>query len=180
MIYRRRWIVCCCLSTRVVKVIFRQFFNIKIFPLSFSLPESTRSSCHILRKAVSMQTSEEGVQQTELKSTPGNNPFRNPSQQPVRPPPQKQATAIYPAQYSSASIEEGSVGCGDSVDQGDCFQSWEGFKSWMIRWRGSRRLVLVIVAIALLLDNMLLTVVGEFFLLHVFFLRATSSPLTFL
>ena len=39
--------------------------------------------------------------------------------------------------------------------------TWAAAKSWMIRWRGSRRLVLVIVAIALLLDNMLLTVVGE-------------------
>lgn len=39
--------------------------------------------------------------------------------------------------------------------------SWQAAKSWMIRWRGSRRLVLVIVAIALLLDNMLLTVVGK-------------------
>ncbi|KAJ6645476.1 Synaptic vesicular amine transporter, partial [Pseudolycoriella hygida] len=37
--------------------------------------------------------------------------------------------------------------------------SWQAAKAWMIRWRGSRRLVLVIVAIALLLDNMLLTVV---------------------
>lgn len=35
-------------------------------------------------------------------------------------------------------------------------------KEWALRWRGSRQLVLVIVAIALLLDNMLLTVVGEF------------------
>lgn len=42
--------------------------------------------------------------------------------------------------------------------------SWQAAKSWMIGWRGSRRLVLVIVAIALLLDNMLLTVVGKFFL----------------
>lgn len=40
--------------------------------------------------------------------------------------------------------------------------TWAAAKSWMIRWRGSRRLVLVIVAIALLLDNMLLTVVGEY------------------
>lgn len=39
--------------------------------------------------------------------------------------------------------------------------SWSATKSWMIRWRGSRQLVLVIVAIALLLDNMLLTVVGK-------------------
>lgn len=40
--------------------------------------------------------------------------------------------------------------------------SWAAFKNWMIGWRGSRRLVLVIVAIALLLDNMLLTTVGKF------------------
>lgn len=39
--------------------------------------------------------------------------------------------------------------------------TWSASKSWMIRWRGSRQLVLVIVAIALLLDNMLLTVVGK-------------------
>lgn len=39
--------------------------------------------------------------------------------------------------------------------------TWSTTKSWMIRWRGSRQLVLVIVAIALLLDNMLLTVVGK-------------------
>lgn len=45
---------------------------------------------------------------------------------------------------------------------------WKASKSWMIRWRGSRQLVLVIVAIALLLDNMLLTVVGEY-LTHFFF-----------
>lgn len=148
-------------------MIFRRFsFDSSKFPFFFiSFPfyhsKPTRSGFHILRNAVSMQTSEEGVQQTELHSTPGHNPFRNPSQQPVRPPP-RQPTAIYPPQYSSASIEEASGGCGESVDQGECFHSWEGFKSWMIRWRGSRRLVLVIVAIALLLDNMLLTVVGEF------------------
>uniref|UniRef100_A0A182M778 Uncharacterized protein n=1 Tax=Anopheles culicifacies TaxID=139723 RepID=A0A182M778_9DIPT len=37
--------------------------------------------------------------------------------------------------------------------------SWASLKANVIRWRGSRKLVLVIVAIALLLDNMLLTVV---------------------
>lgn len=93
-----------------------------------------------------MQTSEEGVQQTELKSSPGN-PFKNP--QPT------QKHSIYPPQYQSASIDSGVKG-GENK-----FESWGNFKSWMIRWRGSRRLVLVIVAIALLLDNMLLTVVGE-------------------
>ncbi|CAD7012490.1 unnamed protein product [Ceratitis capitata] len=35
------------------------------------------------------------------------------------------------------------------------------FKNWMIGWRGSRQLVLIIVAIALLLDNMLLTTVVD-------------------
>lgn len=93
-----------------------------------------------------MQTSEEGVQQTELKASPGN-PFKAPQQAP--------APSIYPQQYHSASIDSGVQG-GENK-----FESWGNFKSWMIRWRGSRRLVLVIVAIALLLDNMLLTVVGE-------------------
>lgn len=46
-------------------------------------------------------------------------------------------------------------------DQMNATSSWEKSKTWMIRWRGSRQLVLVIVAIALLLDNMLLTVVGK-------------------
>lgn len=40
--------------------------------------------------------------------------------------------------------------------------SWATLKNWMIGWRGSRQLVLIIVAIALLLDNMLLTTVGEY------------------
>lgn len=94
-----------------------------------------------------MQTSEEGVQQTELKSSPASNPFKNP--QPTQTP------TVYPKQYHSASIDSGPKGGEDK------FQSWGNFKTWMIRWRGSRRLVLVIVAIALLLDNMLLTVVGK-------------------
>ena len=38
---------------------------------------------------------------------------------------------------------------------------WGRFQNWTEKWRGSRQLVLVIVAIALLLDNMLLTVVGK-------------------
>ena len=40
--------------------------------------------------------------------------------------------------------------------------TWTAAKTWIDSWRGSRRLVLVIVAIALLLDNMLLTTVGKF------------------
>lgn len=39
--------------------------------------------------------------------------------------------------------------------------TWGRFQTWMDQWRGSRQLVLIIVAIALLLDNMLLTVVGK-------------------
>lgn len=50
-----------------------------------------------------------------------------------------------------------------SPDQMKSTSSWEQTKTWMVRWRGSRQLVLVIVAIALLLDNMLLTVVGEYY-----------------
>lgn len=103
-----------------------------------------------------MQTSsEEGVQQTELKSSP-NNPFRNPQQQ------QQQQHSIYPPQYQTASIDSTVTAGGGGKGEGFTSQSqWGQFKTWMIRWRGSRRLVLVIVAIALLLDNMLLTVVGE-------------------
>ena len=100
-----------------------------------------------------MQTSEEGVQQTELKSSP-NNPFRNPQQLQQL----QQQQSIYPPNYQSASID--STGGGDRKSE-NFGTSWTKFKTWMIRWRGSRRLVLVIVAIALLLDNMLLTVVGE-------------------
>lgn len=100
-----------------------------------------------------MQTSEEGVQQTELKSSP-NNPFRNPQQQ-------QQHHSIYPPQYQTASIDSSATTGGGGKGEGDFTTQWSQFKTWMIRWRGSRRLVLVIVAIALLLDNMLLTVVGE-------------------
>lgn len=39
---------------------------------------------------------------------------------------------------------------------------------WIRKSRGSRRLVLVVVCVALLLDNMLLTVVGESEALHTF------------
>lgn len=108
-----------------------------------------------------MQTSEEGVQQTELKSSPSN-PFRNPQQLQ-----QLQQQSIYPPNYQSASIDSTGVG-GDQKGGEHFLSSWGNFKSWMLRWRGSRRLVLVIVAIALLLDNMLLTVVGEYQALIIF------------
>jgi DHA1 family solute carrier family 18 vesicular amine transporter 1/2 len=47
----------------------------------------------------------------------------------------------------------------------------------MIRWRGSRRLVLVIVAIALLLDNMLLTVVVPIIPEFLYDIRHPDAPL---
>lgn len=46
---------------------------------------------------------------------------------------------------------------------------WSKAHEWMVGWRGSRQLVLVIVAIALLLDNMLLTVVGKWIFLNCYF-----------
>lgn len=90
-----------------------------------------------------MQKTKETLEQTELQDS---------SYQASKPQP------LYQQQKSSQSF--GSVG--DSTEAGGgIFSSWGDFKTWMIQWRGSRRLVLVIVAIALLLDNMLLTVVGE-------------------
>ena len=49
---------------------------------------------------------------------------------------------------------------------GDVFTSCPGFEhkidNILTSWRGSKKLVVVIVAVALLLDNMLLTAVGKF------------------
>ncbi|XP_070499948.1 synaptic vesicular amine transporter isoform X2 [Chironomus tepperi] len=117
-----------------------------------------------------MQTSEEGVQQTELKSSPSN-PFRNPQQLQ-----QLQQQSIYPPNYQSASID--STGVGDHKGSENFLSSWGNFKSWMIRWRGSRRLVLVIVAIALLLDNMLLTVVVPIIPEFIYDIRHPDAPLS--
>ena len=96
-----------------------------------------------------MQTTEEGREQTELKSSP-NNPFKNPQQQQQQ---QQQSQKQQPQHQHSTDN-------GPEIEGGK-FKSWGNFHTWCIRWRGSRRLVLVIVAIALLLDNMLLTVVGK-------------------
>ena len=88
----------------------------------------------------------EGLQQTtELKSP--NKSYTNPGQQ----------------QSAHHSGNGNGVDAGPHSGEGK-FASWGNFKEWMIKWRGSRQLVLVIVAIALLLDNMLLTVVGEFYI----------------
>lgn len=88
-----------------------------------------------------MQKTEETLEQTEL-----------------------QQTNSYQAQHHHRKHQSQSQSFGgESTETGGAgvFTSWSDFKSWMIKWRGSRRLVLVIVAIALLLDNMLLTVVGK-------------------
>ncbi|XP_011293998.2 synaptic vesicular amine transporter isoform X1 [Musca domestica] len=55
--------------------------------------------------------------------------------------------------------------------------SWAAFKNWMIGWRGSSRLVLVIVAIALLLDNMLLTTVVPIIPEFLYDIRHPDAPL---
>ncbi|XP_062714853.1 synaptic vesicular amine transporter isoform X2 [Aedes albopictus] len=56
-------------------------------------------------------------------------------------------------------------------------RSWTDVKGSILRWRGSRRLVLVIVAIALLLDNMLLTVVVPIIPEFLYDIRHPDAPL---
>ncbi|XP_053678444.1 synaptic vesicular amine transporter [Anopheles nili] len=55
--------------------------------------------------------------------------------------------------------------------------SWASLKANVVRWRGSRNLVLVIVAIALLLDNMLLTVVVPIIPEFLYDIRHPDAPL---
>ncbi|XP_058058459.1 synaptic vesicular amine transporter [Anopheles bellator] len=55
--------------------------------------------------------------------------------------------------------------------------SWASLKTNVLRWRGSRKLVLVIVAIALLLDNMLLTVVVPIIPEFLYDIRHPDAPL---
>ncbi|KAH8299994.1 hypothetical protein KR044_008451 [Drosophila immigrans] len=55
--------------------------------------------------------------------------------------------------------------------------SWAAAKAWMVSWRGSNRLVLVIVAIALLLDNMLLTTVVPIIPEFLYDIRHPDAPL---
>uniref|UniRef100_A0A1I8P8D4 Major facilitator superfamily (MFS) profile domain-containing protein n=1 Tax=Stomoxys calcitrans TaxID=35570 RepID=A0A1I8P8D4_STOCA len=55
--------------------------------------------------------------------------------------------------------------------------SWAAFKNWLIGWRGSSRLVLIIVAIALLLDNMLLTTVVPIIPEFLYDIRHPDAPL---
>lgn len=68
-------------------------------------------------------------------------------------------------------------GAGQSQPDPKSEGTWSAAKSWMIRWRGSRRLVLVIVAIALLLDNMLLTVVVPIIPEFLYDIRHPDAPL---
>ncbi|CAO1402819.1 unnamed protein product [Diamesa hyperborea] len=108
-----------------------------------------------------MQTTEEGREQTELKSSP-NNPFKNPQQQ---------------SQKQQPTQHQHSTDNGPALEGGK-FKSWGNFHTWCIRWRGSRRLVLVIVAIALLLDNMLLTVVVPIIPEFLYDIRHPDAPLS--
>lgn len=62
---------------------------------------------------------------------------------------------------SSSSGNGGGGGTGAHTPPIRSKNTWGRFQTWMDQWRGSRQLVLIIVAIALLLDNMLLTVVGK-------------------
>lgn len=101
------------------------------------------------------------------------NPFKKPDTvsyqngDPISPPPQSSSTQHIPSQSQtspptySRGVTQSSPLDGDS--NGKPFRSWSATKKKINEWKGSRKLVLVIVAIALLLDNMLLTTVGECF-----------------
>ncbi|XP_055380402.1 synaptic vesicular amine transporter-like [Condylostylus longicornis] len=72
---------------------------------------------------------------------------------------QQQQQHIQQSQQVIPDYMRGSSGGGNDNSPYYNKRSWSSLKAWIINWRGSRRLVLVIVAIALLLDNMLLTTV---------------------
>lgn len=75
----------------------------------------------------------------------------------------QQPPPLPPQSYGTRQMTTGGQPPPDQYRQEDprAAGHWSAAKSWMVSWRGSNRLVLVIVAIALLLDNMLLTTVGE-------------------
>lgn len=74
-----------------------------------------------------------------------------------------QPPPLPPQSYGTRQMTTGGQPPPDQYRQEDprAAGHWSAAKSWMVSWRGSNRLVLVIVAIALLLDNMLLTTVGK-------------------
>ncbi|KAH8384836.1 hypothetical protein KR093_009659 [Drosophila rubida] len=92
-------------------------------------------------------------------------------------PPQRpqQPTAPPPPQYYAASGQPPA----DQFRREDprAAGTLSAFKSWMVSWRGSNRLVLVIVAIALLLDNMLLTTVVPIIPEFLYDIRHPDAPL---
>lgn len=101
-----------------------------------------------------MQSTDPGAptsQQQQYQQYTNNSPPEQPQQQ--SPQPQSHLQQQQQHQYYNNKYQ--------SADPTNTQGKWETAKAWMIGWRGSRRLVLVIVAIALLLDNMLLTVVGN-------------------
>uniref|UniRef100_A0A336LQF8 CSON011074 protein n=1 Tax=Culicoides sonorensis TaxID=179676 RepID=A0A336LQF8_CULSO len=83
-----------------------------------------------------------------------------------------QGTAGYNSSPSGPGLDN------NSAQQQTEDGTWGSIKTWMIRWRGSRRLVLVIVAIALLLDNMLLTVVVPIIPEFLYDIRHPDAPLS--
>lgn len=122
-----------------------------------------------------MQPNETGGGADQNTRPSSNNPFQqqhesnsvrltSPQPPPVPPPPNQNHATTYQQQMPPQKLSQSypQVGTGMLGDEPGNGGTWARTKAWMIQWRGSRRLVLVIVAIALLLDNMLLTTVGEY------------------
>lgn len=116
-----------------------------------------------------------------LKENSSNitNPFKKPDSiqsyqngDPVSPPPPThhipQQSQTSPPTYSRGMTQPPPTDNGDP--NGKPFRSWTATKNKINEWKGSRKLVLIIVAIALLLDNMLLTTVGKLSM-NFFFLK---------
>ncbi|XP_059619591.1 synaptic vesicular amine transporter isoform X2 [Phlebotomus argentipes] len=87
---------------------------------------------------------------------------------------QQSANALPHPQSAAAAAGGGGGGSGPGATNGGIFGT---AKSWVDRWRGSRRLVLIIVAIALLLDNMLLTTVVPIIPEFLYDIRHPDAPL---
>ncbi|XP_055695462.1 synaptic vesicular amine transporter isoform X1 [Lutzomyia longipalpis] len=87
---------------------------------------------------------------------------------------QQSANALPHPQSTASAVGGGGGGSSPGARNGGLFGT---AKTWMDRWRGSRRLVLIIVAIALLLDNMLLTTVVPIIPEFLYDIRHPDAPL---
>ncbi|XP_037918023.1 synaptic vesicular amine transporter isoform X2 [Hermetia illucens] len=137
-----------------------------------------------------MQPNETGGGADQNTRPSSNNPFQqqhesnsvrltSPQPPPVPPPPNQNHATTYqqqmpPQKLSQSYPQVGTRMLGDEPGNGG---TWARTKAWMIQWRGSRRLVLVIVAIALLLDNMLLTTVVPIIPQFLYDIRHPEAPL---